>query len=247
MEGQLVISEFKEATGKPLGPHSRAFVYHLGYLVRDRIPISVREWKENKKHPKISYVSRRDKELLWGDGLQHFTLETNDEQLKERVRDWSMKKMAPMFQGYKERLYQDYIKKNMTPDFNSPNYAKLRPFWDDFVWFKMSKEAQEQVRKNQENARRKTYHHTMGLGGYPTVVPKWEKVEKELIDRGLVPESLEWPERAKHWFFAHRGSLDLETEKVVYGERIQAVAERFHQAAPSLTVENGSRIEIKMS
>ena len=128
MEGRLVISEFEEATGKPLEPHSRAFVNHLGYLVRDRIPISVRERRENKKHPEISYVSRRDKELLWGDVLQHFTLETNDEQLKERVRDWSMKKMAPMFQGYKKRLYQDYIKKNMTPDFNSPNYAKLRPF-----------------------------------------------------------------------------------------------------------------------
>ena len=45
-----------------------------------------------------------------------------------------------------------------------------------------------------------------------------------------MPESLEWPERAKHWFFAHGGSLDLETGKDVYGERIQAVAERFHQA-----------------
>jgi hypothetical protein len=58
----------------------------------------------------------------------------------------------------------------------------------------------------------------------------WEKAEKELIDRGLVLESLDWPERAKHWFFAHGGRLDLETRKVVYGERIQAVAERFHQA-----------------
>jgi len=70
----------------------------------------------------------------------------------------------------------------------------------------------------------------MGSGGYQTAVPKWEKAEKELIDTGLVPESLEWPERAKHWFFAHGGSLDLETGKVVYGERIQAVVERFHQA-----------------
>jgi len=69
MEGRLVISEFEEATGKPLGPHSRAFIYHLGYLVWDRIPISVHEWKENKKHLEISYVSRRDKELLWGDVL----------------------------------------------------------------------------------------------------------------------------------------------------------------------------------
>jgi len=70
----------------------------------------------------------------------------------------------------------------------------------------------------------------MGSGGYPTTILKWEKTEQELIDRGLVPESVDWPERAKHCFFAHRGSLDPKTGKVVYGERIQAVAERFHQA-----------------
>jgi hypothetical protein len=45
-----------------------------------------------------------------------------------------------------------------------------------------------------------------------------------------VPESLDWLERAKHWFFTHGGRLDLETGKVMYGERIQAVVERFHQA-----------------
>jgi len=70
----------------------------------------------------------------------------------------------------------------------------------------------------------------MGSGGYPTTIPKWEKSKQELIDRGLVPEYVDWPERAKHWFFTHGGSLALETGKVVYGERIQAVVERFHEA-----------------
>jgi hypothetical protein len=61
------------------------------------MPINVHEWKKNKQCPEINYVSDRDKELVWGDVLQHFTLDTNDEQLKERVRDWSMKKMAKQF------------------------------------------------------------------------------------------------------------------------------------------------------
>jgi hypothetical protein len=61
------------------------------------MPINVREWKKNKQCPEISYVSDRDKELVWGDVLQHFMLDTNDEQLKERVWDWSMKKMAKQF------------------------------------------------------------------------------------------------------------------------------------------------------
>jgi len=38
----------------------------------------------------------------------------------------------------------------------------------------------------------------MGSGGYPTAIPMWEKAEQELIDKGLVPESVDWPERAKH-------------------------------------------------
>jgi hypothetical protein len=94
MEGRLVITDFNERTGPSRGPHARAFVNHLGYLARDRIPINVREWKKNKQQPEISYVSDRDKKLFWGDVLQHFTLDTNDEQLKERVQDWFMKKMA---------------------------------------------------------------------------------------------------------------------------------------------------------
>jgi hypothetical protein len=94
MEGRLVITDFDERTGQPRGPHARVFVNHLGYLARDRILINVREWKKNKQRLEISYVSDRDKEIVWGDVLQHFTLDTNDEQLKERVRDWSMKKMA---------------------------------------------------------------------------------------------------------------------------------------------------------
>jgi hypothetical protein len=97
MEGRLVIMDFDERTCQPRGPHVRAFVNHLGYLAWDGILINVREWKKNKQHPKISYVSDRDKELVWGDVLQHFTLDTNDEQLKERVQDWSVKKMATLF------------------------------------------------------------------------------------------------------------------------------------------------------
>jgi hypothetical protein len=152
MEGRLVITDFDERTCQPRGPHARAFVNHLGYLARDRIPINIREWKKNKQRPEISYVSDRDKELVWGNVLQHFTLDTNDEQLKERVRDWSMKKMATQFQCYKKNLYNDYIKKNKTSDFNCKHFIKLRPFWDEFVQFKMLEEGQQRVRRNQENA-----------------------------------------------------------------------------------------------
>ena len=66
-----------------------------------------------------------------------------------------MKKMATQFQCWKKNLYNKFIKKNLTLDFNTKAYVKLRPFWDDFVQFKTSEEGEEQVRRNQENARHK--------------------------------------------------------------------------------------------
>ena len=54
--------------------------------------------------------------------------------------------------------------------------------------------------KNQRNAQQKTYHHNLGSGGYPTAIKKWNKMEADLLAKGITPESLEWGERAKNWF-----------------------------------------------
>jgi len=35
----------------------------------------------------------------------------------------------------KKNLYNKFIKKNKTPDFNTKAYVKLRPFWNDFVQY----------------------------------------------------------------------------------------------------------------
>ena len=50
------------------------------------------------------------------------------------------------------------------------------------------------------------------------------------LAKGITPESLEWGERAKNWFFAHGGTLDQETGKCVYGARLQEAAERLFYA-----------------
>ena len=77
---------------------------HCGHLVRDRLPISAHEWKQKINEPHVSFVSDLDKNLIWDDILQHFTLQAddyddiNDDELKELVRKWAMKKMATQFQ-----------------------------------------------------------------------------------------------------------------------------------------------------
>ena len=46
---------------EPLGPHVRKFVQHCGHLVRDRLPISAREWKQKINEPHGRFVSDLDK------------------------------------------------------------------------------------------------------------------------------------------------------------------------------------------
>ena len=106
-------------------------------------------------------------------------------------------------------MYNDFIKKNLTPDFsdNSP-YKKLRDDWPKFVRYKTSEEGVEWVRRNQQNARQKRYHHRIGSGGYRSDIPKWQRMEADVLAKGIPPFSIDWPERSKNWFFTHGGSLD---------------------------------------
>ena len=182
MEGRYIITEFDVATGEPRGPYATKYKYHCGFLVRDKLPISAREWRKPKNAPHITYVSDADKEVLWEDIKLHFTFQTesyhddviNHERLVELIKHWTMKKMATQFQSWKKELYSKYVKKGETPDWSVAKgpLAKARPFWDDFVAYKTSEEGMGRIRQNQENAQQKEYHHNMGSGGYATAVCK---------------------------------------------------------------------------
>ena len=84
--------------------------------------------------------------------------------------------------------------------------SKQRPYWDEFVQYKTSEEGVSRVIKNQRNAQQKTYHHNLRSGGYPTAIKKWNKMEADLLAKGITPESLEWGEHAKNWFFRSWGN-----------------------------------------
>ena len=70
----------------------------------------------------------------------------------------------------------------------------------------------------------------MGSGGYATAIPKWEKMEADILAKGITPESLNWPKHVKNWFFAHGGRLDLETGKLVHGPKLERATQRFSYA-----------------
>ena len=66
----------------------------------------------------------------------------------------------------------------------------------------------------------------MGSGGYSSVIPKWQRMEADLLAKGIHPFSLAWPERSKNWFFAHGGSLDPQIGELIIGGEIRRAAQR---------------------
>ena len=74
----------------------------------------------------------------------------------------------------------------------------------------MSEDNEERTRQNKENASKKEHFHHLGREGYSLVVPKWKNMEEDLITRGIVPANFNSPLRAKYFFYAHGGTLNME-------------------------------------
>ena len=63
----------------------------------------------------------------------------------------------------------------------------------------------------------------MGSDGYRSAIPKWQNLEAEITTKEIIPETIEknWPQRAKNWSYAHGGSLDPDTGKLIFGQKIE--------------------------
>ena len=57
--------------------------------------------------------------------------------------------------------------------------------------YKKSEEAQKRSATNKLiNASKKVYHHTMGPGGYTYSMPKWDKLEADLLAKNITLEPM---------------------------------------------------------
>ena len=110
-----------------------------------------------------------------------------------------------------------FVKKEKTPDFQGA-YEKIKDQWADFVKYKTSEEAKKLSAKNKKNADMKIYNHVLGQGGYSAAKPKWEAIENELKAAGKTPETDDWDEWSRNWFYGHGGTLDTEG-KCIYNKR----------------------------
>ena len=98
------------------------FRHQCGVLVRDNIPISVRDWLKRKGANEGDYVSDRCKDMLWNELMTHFTLPEQEdpadmEKSTKQVKSWTLKKMAELFRAWKKRVWSKYKSKKTPPVF----------------------------------------------------------------------------------------------------------------------------------
>nr|ABA97949.1 transposon protein, putative, CACTA, En/Spm sub-class [Oryza sativa Japonica Group] len=227
LEGRHIITEVEE-DGRHSAPAEAAknYVRHSGWVVRDNVPVSTVYWRRTRaRGDHESFVPDSEKEMLWTTMLETFTLPAGTE---DKVKRWTLKKMAEQFQSFKGDLYQKYILKGQTPNFDT--FPKLRDHWDEFVAYKTGEQGQAMMERNKENAAKKKYHHHLGSGGYSIAMPKWEEMEASLIERGIEPAIANWPERSKFWYYAHGGTLNPADGSLVFGDQIREAARRLTDA-----------------
>ena len=108
-------------SGEPLAPipNCRKFVNQAGVIVRDMLPIAITDWHKPKDaDDEASYVREHTKDLLYDMLMIHFNLL---EGKKEKVKEWTLMKMATQFQSWKKKLWRKY---KMKIQIISPEYSR---------------------------------------------------------------------------------------------------------------------------
>ena len=148
----------------------------------------------------MSYVSDMQKDDLWTTLKANFTLppeEDPEKPVKEQlIKSHALKKMAELFRRWKNELKTSFVDKEKTPKFTG-RFEKIRDHWDAFVAHKTSEKSKKMSATNKKNAANKEQHHRTGSGGYLKARPLWDKAENELLDKGVEPETLNWPDRSR--------------------------------------------------
>ena len=69
-------------------------------------------------------------------------------------------------------------------------------------------------------------------------IPKWHKMEDDLTAKGIILATFDWPQRAKHFFYAHGGSLNLEDGSLITSDAIREAANRLDEALKAVSEGN---------
>ena len=131
-------------------------------------------------------------------------------------------------------MNKDYIKNGLTPDFEK-DFKNQRPYWDAFVQYKLSEDSEKRTTQAKENASKKKHFHHLGQAGYSAAIPKWRKMEEDLIARGIVPTTFNWSLRAKYFFYAHGDTLNMEDGSFVTSDAIREADNKLDDALKAMS------------
>jgi len=162
-EGRLALIAFKD-NGEPVHPkeHCRKFINQAGVLVRDHVPISIQEWHKPKNAgTEATYVNDALKFFLCDNLLARFSLPKDmTEGQKKKLKEWTLKKMAMLFQTWKKKLWDKY--KHEDPVFND-NLVKIKDHWPAFKRYKQSSTHVSRSVTNSKNASKKEIFPSFGV------------------------------------------------------------------------------------
>jgi hypothetical protein len=78
------------------------------------------------------------------------------------------------------------------------------------VEYKKSEDFAKASARGKKSRGKKEHDHHLGQGGYTFEVPKWWKLEEDLLAQGTIPAIYDWLKRVKNWYYAHRGTINSE-------------------------------------
>ena len=89
----------------------------------------------------------------------------------------------------------------------------------------------------QHKPKKKHFHH-LGQGGYKAAIPKWQKMEEELIARGIVLATFNWSMQANYYFYAHGGTLNMEDGSFATSDAIREAANKLDDTLKAVSEGN---------
>ena len=100
-------------SGEPRSPKNIAnkWTSQCGVLVKDKLPISIQEWKEPwTKRPGVTWVDDKAKQDLWDSLMEHFTLPDYFTKADvDKVKGAALKKMTIAFNTHKKTVWANYL------------------------------------------------------------------------------------------------------------------------------------------
>ena len=177
--------------GQPLAPEEALpkFRNALGFLVRDNLDITIRQWRD---------VSDDVKNQMWNKLITRFVLPGGSEEL---VKKYTMKQFAINFRNWRSEMNTKFAKKGLDP---TKKYKISAGQWAVFLEQRSSPDFISLSEANSELSKKNKYRHHLGTGGYKRQVPKWRQEDAEKKAAGLPTLSEQLGERTANWIRARK-------------------------------------------